>query len=109
MHDSGHLNSQQIITMNSSLPQVRDGGLIIIEDTQTSFIKFKSVKYFTFGSFLKRKIKSLYSRSDELQIESDLFSKSVHSLEFFTGICVLHVHRTLCSPSHRIENMGEKS
>lgn len=109
LDDGGHRNDQQIITVNSSLPHVRDGGLIIIEDTQTSFMKFESFKYFTFVSFLKRKIRSLYSRSDELQIEGDLFSKSVHSLEFFTGICVLHVHRTLCSPAHRIENMGEKS
>jgi len=72
-------------------------------------MKFESFKHFTFISFLKRKINSLYARSDELQIEEDLFSKSVHSLEFFTGICVLHVQRTLCSPTHRIENVGRKS
>ena len=109
MDDGGHRNNQQIITVNSSLPHVRDGGLIIIEDTQTSFMKFESFKHFTFVSFLKRKIKSLYSRSDELQIKGDMFAKSVHSLEFFTGICVLHVHRTLCSFTHKIENVGEKS
>lgn len=109
LDDGGHRNDQQIITVKCSLPHLRDDGLIIIEDTQTSFMKFESFQRLSFVSYLQRKIHSLYARSDELNIESDVFSKSVFSMEFFTGICALHINRDLCSNTQRIENHGVKS
>lgn len=109
LDDGGHRNDQQIITVNSSLPHLRDEGLIIIEDTQTSFMKFESFQKYSFVNFLQGKIRSLYSRSDELNLESDIFSASVHSLEFFTGVCALHINRSLCSSTQRVENQGVKS
>jgi hypothetical protein len=109
LDDGGHRNDQQIVTVKSSLPHIRDGGIILVEDTQTSFVKFESFQKFSFVSFLKGKIRSLYSRSEEVRVESDLFSKSVHSIEFFTGVCALHINRELCMDTQRIENCGMKS
>lgn len=109
LDDGGHRNIQQIVTVQSSLPHVLDGGLVIVEDTQTSFMKFETFLRFTFISFLQQKIKSLYSRSDELNLSKDIFSKSVSSIEFFTGICVLHINRSLCKSSQRVENNGKRS
>ena len=106
LDDGGHRNDQQIITVRSALPHVLDGGLIIIEDTQTSFMKFESFRKYSFISFLENKIKSINARSDELDIKRDVFSNSVHSIEFFTGICVLHVNRSLSTFTQRIENNG---
>jgi hypothetical protein len=83
--------------------------LIIIEDTQTSFMKFESFRKYSFVSFLKDKISSLNARSDELSIKRDVFSNSVHSIEFFTGICVLHVNRNLSTSAQRIENNGSRN
>ena len=34
---------------------------------------------------------------------------SVHSIQFFTGICVLHIDRTKCESTQRIENSGIKN
>lgn len=109
LDDGGHRNIQQIVTVQSCLPHVRDGGLIIVEDTQTSFMKFETFQQFTFISFLKQKISSLYARSDELNLSIDIFSKSVSSLEFFTGLCVLHINRSLCKSTQRIENDGKRN
>jgi len=109
LDDGGHRNIQQIVTVQSSLPYVLDGGLIIVEDTQTSFMKFETFQRFSFISFLKQKIESLYGRSDELNLSKDVFTKSVSSLEFFTGICVLHINRSLCESTQRIENDGKRS
>jgi hypothetical protein len=106
LDDGGHRNDQQIITTMAALQHVRDGGLIIIEDTQTSFMKFESFRKYSFVSFLKSKIKSLFARSDELRLKKDMFSDSVHSIEFFTGICALHVNRRLSTSAQRIENTG---
>jgi hypothetical protein len=109
LDDGGHRNDQQIITTRSALPHILDGGLIIIEDTQTSFMKFESFRKYSFVSFLKDKISSLNARSDELSIKRDVFSNSVHSIEFFTGICVLHVNRNLSTSAQRIENNGSRN
>jgi hypothetical protein len=108
LDDGGHRNDQQIVTILCALPHILDDGLIIIEDTQTSFMKFESFRKYSFVNFLQDKVKSLYARSDELTIKKDLFSNSVHSLEFFTGICALYVNRDLSTPAQRIENSGHR-
>jgi len=109
LDDGGHRNDQQIITTKSALPHILDGGSIIIEDTQTSFMKFESFQKYTFVSFLQSRITSLYARSDDLRLKPDIFSKSVHSMEFFSGVCVLHVDRTKCESTQRIGNNGIKN
>ena len=109
LDDGGHRNIQQIVTVQSSLPHVLDGGLIIVEDTQTSFMKFETFQRSSFVNFLKQKIDSLYARSDELNLSKDIYTKSVSSLEFFTGICVLHINRSLCKSTQRVKNDGERS
>jgi hypothetical protein len=109
LDDGGHRNDQQIVTTTCALPHILDGGLLIIEDTQTSFMKFESFSRYSFISFLKGKIKSLYARSGDLDLKKDLFTSAVHSIEFFTGICVLHVNRSLSTSTQRIENEGVRS
>ncbi|MDO8646053.1 MAG: class I SAM-dependent methyltransferase [Candidatus Planktophila sp.] len=109
LDDGGHRNDQQIITTRCALPHILDGGLIIIEDTQTSFMKFENFQKYSFVNFLKDKINSLNARSDELNIKKDIFSSSVHSIEFFAGICVLHVNRSLSTSTQRIENDGSRN
>lgn len=37
LDDGGHTFEQQIVTVDSVLPAVRDGGLIVVEDTHTSY------------------------------------------------------------------------
>ena len=109
LDDGGHRNDQQIVTTTCALPHILDGGLLIIEDTQTSFMKFESFPKYSFISFLKSKVNSLNARSGDLEIKKDLFSSAVHSIEFFTGICVLHVNRSLSTSTQRIENKGVRS
>lgn len=109
LDDGGHRNDQQFVTLKSAIPYVLDGGLIVVEDTQTSFMKFESFRRYSFVSFLEDKIKSLYARSDELGMKRDAFSNSVYSMEFFTGVCVLHINRELCVTTQRIENGGTRS
>jgi hypothetical protein len=106
--DGGHRNDQQLVTTLCSLPHIRDGGMIVVEDTQTSFMKFESFKKFTFVNVLKSKINLLYARSSDLNFEKNVFSNSVHSIQFFESICVLHIDRTKCQLNMRIENSGIK-
>lgn len=108
LDDGGHRNDQQLVTTLCSLPHIRDGGVIIVEDTQTSFMKFESFKKFTFVNILKSKIDLLYSRSSDLGLEENLYSKCVHSIQFFESICVLNIDRRKCQLNVRTENGGVK-
>lgn len=109
LDDGGHRNDQQISTIESALPFVVDGGMLIVEDTQTSFMKFESFKKYSFIKFLQEKVSSMYARSDDLRIPEDKYSKLVYSIEFYNGICVLNIDRNLCGGTKRIENEGVKS
>ena len=109
LDDGGHRNDQQIVTLESALPRILDGGMIIVEDTQTSFMKFESFRKYTFVHYLQAKIQALYARSGELRLSKERYSELVHSIEFFTGICVVKVDRTKCAPTNRIENSGTRN
>ena len=50
-----------------------------------------------------------YNRSNELRIARSKYSDLVHSIEFFTGICVVKVDRSKCSTTSRIENDGTRN
>ena len=106
LDDGGHRNDQQLVTTLCSLPNVRDGGVIIVEDTQTSFMKFECFKKFTFINILKSKIDLLYSRCSDLNLETNLYANCVHSIQFFESICALHIDRTKCQLNSRTENLG---
>lgn len=108
LDDGGHRNDQQMVTVECSLANIRDGGLIIIEDTQTSFMKFDSFKRFSFVNLLIGKIPLLYARSTDLEIMPSPYSKCVHSIQFFESVCVLHVDRRKCNTNTRIDNAGVK-
>lgn len=109
LDDGGHRNNQQIVTLECALPRILDNGMIIIEDTQTSFMKFESFHKYTFVNYLATKIQALYARNDELRIVKSKYSDLVHSIEFFTGICVVKIDRLKCSTSSRIENDGQRN
>jgi hypothetical protein len=108
LDDGGHRNDQQIVTVQCSLENIRDGGMIIVEDSQTSFMKFENFKRVSFINLLIRKIPLLYARSFDLKIFETTYSKCVHSIQFFESICVLHIDRSKCNTNTRIENMGVK-
>lgn len=109
LDDGGHKNDQQILTVSSVLPYINDEGLIIVEDTHTSFVKFESFKKLTFIEFISRKIPSLHARNNELTIKEDSFTKHVSSIEFFTGIVAISVDRKLCGKTFRLDNSKKRN
>jgi hypothetical protein len=108
LDDGGHRNDQQMVTVQCSLEKIRDGGIIIVEDTQTSFMKFENFKSYSFVNLLLGKTKLLYARSSDLNIKETTYSKCVHSIQFFESICALHIDRRKCRTNERTENDGIK-
>ena len=54
LDDGGHRNDQQLVTVERSIENVRDGRTIIVEDCQTGFMKFESFTRFSFVNLLTK-------------------------------------------------------
>jgi len=108
LDDGGHTFEQQIITVESALPSINDGGLIVIEDTYTSFMKeFGSPSKFSFINYSKNIIDGINYRSGKLL--EKIAEKNIFSLSFYESIVVFKINRDLSSePSHGIGNVGEE-
>ena len=62
LDDGGHTYSQQIVTTECLLPHIKDGGIIIIEDTHTSYMKGFGDQYFSFIEYVKEHIDKINMR-----------------------------------------------
>lgn len=80
LDDGGHTYSQQIITTESLLPYMRDGGLIVVEDTHTSYQKGFGDVSFSFIEYVKEhidKINMRYRRFPQEKAEHRFWSIEV--------------------------------
>ena len=65
LDDGGHKNLQQISTVYYSLPHVKDDGMIVIEDTMTSYLKkgFGNPSIHSFINFSYKIIDLMHARN----------------------------------------------
>ena len=62
LDDGGHTYEQQIITVESLLDSMNDGGIIVVEDTHTSYMYGFGPKKFSFIKYVKNKIDQINFR-----------------------------------------------
>ena len=62
LDDGGHTFSQQIITSESLLPFIKDGGVMVIEDTHTSYLAGFGDVSFSFIEYVKEHIDKVNMR-----------------------------------------------
>ena len=62
LDDGGHTYDQQIITVEKLLDVMNDGGLIVVEDTHTSYMSGFGPKRFSFINYVKQKIDQINFR-----------------------------------------------
>lgn len=87
LDDGGHTNLQQIVTVASSLEHVRDGGMIVVEDTHTSYFRhFGNPSRRSFISFAKRIVDSVNARYPSVPDLRQRYGESTHSVSFFESI-----------------------
>jgi hypothetical protein len=107
LDDGGHTFEQQIITAEEVLPHINDGGVLVVEDTHTSYMsEYGGPSSLSFISYVKNKIDGINSRFGLFEgMEQE---EVVLSVQFFESIVVLDVDRTLCAlKSYPTENSGE--
>ena len=105
--DGGHTNLQQITTLMESINNINRDGMIIIEDTHTSFMKnkgFKNPSKFSFINFTSYLIEILHRRNPMINKKLNYFSKSIHSIEYYDSITVINIAKNKLSYSKNVEN-----
>jgi len=99
LDDGGHKNLQQVSTVYYSLPHVKDNGMIVIEDTMTSFLKkgFGNPSSHSFINFSHKIIDLMHARNPLLKKKSNYISKNIYQVRYFESIVVFDVNKKKCS------------
>jgi hypothetical protein len=106
LDDGGHKNLQQISTIAYSLPYIKNNGMVVIEDTMTSYIKksFGNPSIFSFINFAYQICDSIHRRNPMLKNLENIYSKKVFSIKFFESIVVLDIDKRKCKINKLIFN-----
>lgn len=110
--DGGHRSAEQIVTVGAALPQVRDGGVIVVEDTHTSYLpkQYPAHPRFGFMQFAQHAIDVLHERNhlgSTVVTDTAGLGRAIHSVQFFEAMVVFHVDRRLCGPTELFEAGSE--
>lgn len=104
LDDGGHTYYQQINTVESLLPHIKSGGLIVVEDTHTSYMRGFGFKKLSFTNYIKRRIDRINYRYNGINGENP--EHRISSIQCFTSIVALHVDKdSQMSTSKEIVNV----
>ena len=106
LDDGGHKNLQQISTVHHSIPFIRDGGKIIVEDTSTSYLKkeFNNPSKYSFINYSKKMIDIIHRRSPLLKKNLNIYAKKIFQIEFFESIVVFSIDSKKCFINKEVSN-----
>ena len=107
LDDGGHTYEQQIVTAHECIPRIRDGGLLIVEDTHTSYFKgFGYPSKYSFIEWTKRLIDNINSRFPAVKVCNLPYKNSIFSISFYESIVCFKIQRDKCFDSVPTSNDG---
>ena len=105
LDDGGHKNIQQINTVHNSLNYINNEGLIVVEDTHSSYLKeFKNPSKFSFINYANKIIELINRRSSMINENLNNYSKKIYSVNFFESITVFDINENKCFKSSLVRN-----
>ena len=81
LDDGGHTYVQQIVTAEYALDNIKDGGVLVVEDTHTSYMdKFgdKSIKFINYISKMTDRINTRFGSFENTKNNKKVYSISVY-------------------------------
>lgn len=110
LDDGGHTNIQQISTLANSVNNINDGGMIVIEDTQTSYMKkgFNNPSSNSFINYSKYAIDSIHRRSPMLNFEQNIYSNKVYSIYYYESLVAFNIDSSKCEKNKIVSNKKEE-
>lgn len=110
LDDGGHTYEQQIVTAVSSLACIKDDGLLVVEDTHTSYFKkFGYPSRHTFMQWCKNVIDAINTRSPKVRLFESKYKDFVYSVTFFESIVAFKINPRKCFTSEETSNNGQKN
>ena len=111
LDDGGHVNDQQIITLSEAINNTNDGGVIIIEDTHTSYLKeFGNPSKYSFINYSKFLIDAVNSRFAETKIQmNNNFRNKIFSINFYESLVSFNIDKKKCLDAKTLINNGKES
>ena len=108
LDDGGHSNLQQIQTVVSVTPHIKDGGLMIVEDTHASYMtQFGNPSRHSFMNFAFDVVDSINSRFPAVDSSTNSLNQYVSSVSFHESIVAFHIDRKNCFISQPTSNGGK--
>ncbi len=116
LDDGGHTDSQQIQTLISSIKNMRENGLIAIEDVHTSYlVEFGNPSKNSFINFSKKIIDLINSRYSGLKYRQkknneliNLLKKNIYSIYYFESLVAFRINRKKSITSKVVWNKKKK-
>lgn len=107
LDDGGHTNIQQVVSSLSCIPNINDGGVMIVEDTHASYLRdFGNPSKYSFISFFKGAIDSINSRFPAIRFSNNHVSRAVYSVAAYESIVAFFIDRKRCFISDQTTNDG---
>tara|TARA_B110001452_G_scaffold198287_1_gene168235 strand:+ start:3450 stop:4271 length:822 start_codon:yes stop_codon:yes gene_type:complete len=106
LDDGGHTNNQQVTTVTSCLKNINDGGIVVVEDTHTSYMtEFSNPQKYSFINFSKKLIDDLnlnaYFKSNKYKYS---YNKYIYSIRYYEGIAAFMIDQKLCIENTLLDN-----
>lgn len=97
LDDGGHTNEQQIITTYKCVPHIRNGGMLIVEDTHSSYMKeYGNPSKYSFINYSKKLIDSINSRFHCVNVSENPLKNAIYSMNIFDSIICFNIDREKC-------------
>lgn len=102
LDDGGHTYLQQIITVKSLIDYINEDGLIVVEDTHTSYMKnFGSKKGKTFIDWVFEIVNGINYRYGDF---NQAYEKKIYSVQFFNSMVSFRISSKKSIKSKSISN-----
>ncbi|MDP2231499.1 class I SAM-dependent methyltransferase [Methylotenera sp.] len=107
LDDGGHTFEQQIVTVHNCIPNINQGGIIIVEDTHTSYApSFGYPTKYSFIEWTKKLIDNVNSRFPHAKVSNLPYKESIYSITIFESIVAFKIYPSKCYESVPVSNDG---
>ncbi|MCB1471310.1 MAG: class I SAM-dependent methyltransferase, partial [Rhizobiaceae bacterium] len=103
LDDGGHTYDQQITTAECLLENIRDGGMLVVEDTHTSYMQGFGPRKYSFVEYTKAMIDVINQRFNRFTDNPD---HRVWAIEIYESIIAFKVNRRASTLVSRPTNNG---
>ena len=109
--DGGHTNIQQSLTTVYTVPHIKNGGMLLVEDTHSNYQKeFQNPSKYSFINFSKKIIDDVnYTFPLNIKKKPNFnysLNDQIYSTHFYESIVVFHINRKKAVVNTTVENQG---